>query len=55
MEGEKIKSHQKRFLKLKYFSPLEILTSLLFEETLGAFLFPSLFFYMLRLLRTQGF
>jgi hypothetical protein len=27
MEGEKIKSHQKEFLKLKCFSPLKILTS----------------------------
>jgi hypothetical protein len=49
MEGEKIESHQKGyFLKLKYFSPLRILTSPLFEETLGAFLFLphfSLFFY----------
>jgi hypothetical protein len=39
-------SHQKEFLKLKFFSPLKILTSLLFEETLGAFIF------MLGLLRT---
>jgi hypothetical protein len=30
------------FLKLKYFSPVRILTSPLFEETLGAFLFLSL-------------
>jgi hypothetical protein len=37
MEGEKMESHQKECLKLKYFSPLQILTSLLFEETLGAF------------------
>jgi hypothetical protein len=37
MEGEKIESHQKGFLKLKCFSPLKILTSCLFEETLGAF------------------
>jgi hypothetical protein len=34
---------KKRFLKLKYFSPLIILTSPLFEETLGAFLFLPLF------------
>jgi hypothetical protein len=49
------------FLKLKCFSPLRILTSPLFEETLGAFLFFlffyffnnfSLSFFMLRLLRT---
>jgi hypothetical protein len=32
------------FLKLKCFSPLRILTSSLFEETLGAFLFLPLFF-----------
>jgi hypothetical protein len=32
-----MESHQKECLKLKYFSPLQILTSLLFEETLGAF------------------
>jgi hypothetical protein len=30
---------KRRFLKLKCFSPLRILTSPLFEETLGAFLF----------------
>jgi hypothetical protein len=34
--------YKKEFLKLKYFSPLKILTSLLFEETLGAFF---LFFF----------
>jgi hypothetical protein len=58
MEGEKMESHQKGFfLKLKCCSPLRILTSPLFEETLGAFLFLplfSLFFSMLRLLRTWG-
>jgi hypothetical protein len=32
------------FLKLKCFSPLRILSSPLFEETLGAFLFLPLFF-----------
>jgi hypothetical protein len=42
MEGEKMESHRKGFLKFKYFSPLKILTSPLFEEILGAFL--SLFF-----------
>jgi hypothetical protein len=36
--------HQKGFLKLKCFSPLKILTSPLFEETLGAFLSFLLFF-----------
>jgi hypothetical protein len=41
MEGEQMESHQKGFLKLKCFSPLNILTSPLFEETLGAFLFLS--------------
>jgi hypothetical protein len=42
------------FLKLKCFSPLRILTSSLFEETLGAFLFLPLFFLfsMLCLLTT---
>jgi hypothetical protein len=46
MEGKKIGSHQKRFLKLKRFSPLKMLTYPLFEETFGAFLFLflSLFF-----------
>jgi hypothetical protein len=27
MEGEKMESHQKGFFKLKFFSPLKILTS----------------------------
>jgi hypothetical protein len=52
---------KRRFLKLMCFSPLRILTSPLFEETLGAFLFHPLFssilfslFSMLRLLRTWG-
>jgi hypothetical protein len=35
-----MESHWKGFLKLKCFSPLKILTSPLFEETLGAFLSP---------------
>jgi hypothetical protein len=39
-----MKSHQKGFLKLKCFCPLKILTSPLFEETLGAFFFLSFFF-----------
>jgi hypothetical protein len=43
--GVKMESHRKGFLKLKCFSPLKILTSLLFEETLGAFLFLPLFFF----------
>jgi hypothetical protein len=38
-----MESHQKGFLKLKCFSPLKILTSLLFEETLRVFLFSSFF------------
>jgi hypothetical protein len=56
-----MESHQKGFLKLKYFSPLRILTSPLFEETLGAFLFfflsfliLFLYFSVLCLLRTWG-
>jgi hypothetical protein len=42
---------------LKCFSSLRILTSPLFEETLGVFLFLPLFFFfsMLCLLRTEGF
>jgi hypothetical protein len=46
MEEEKMGSHRKGFLKLKCLSPLKMLTSPLFEETLGAFLFLplSLFF-----------
>jgi hypothetical protein len=43
MEGEKMESHRKGFLMLKYFFPLKILTSPLFEETLGAFLSIPLF------------
>jgi hypothetical protein len=46
MDGEKMESHQKGFLMLKCFSPLKILTSPLFEETLGAFLcLPLVFFF----------
>jgi hypothetical protein len=37
--------NQKRFLKLNCFSPLKILSSPLFEETLGAFIFLPLFFF----------
>jgi hypothetical protein len=44
MEGEKMGSHRKGFLKLKCLSPLKMLTSHLFEETLGAFLSLPLFF-----------
>jgi hypothetical protein len=39
-----MESHQKGFLKSKCFPPLKILTSPLFEETLGAFLSLPLFF-----------
>jgi hypothetical protein len=39
-----MESHQKGFLKLKCFSPLKILTSPLFKETLGVFLSIPLFF-----------
>jgi hypothetical protein len=46
MEGEKMESHQKGFFKLKYFFLLKYWLPLLFEETLGAFLFPSHFFYI---------
>jgi hypothetical protein len=43
MEGEKMGSHRKGFLKLKCLSPLKMLTSPLFEETFGATFFsPSL-------------
>jgi hypothetical protein len=44
MEGEKMGSHQEGFLKLMCLSPLKMLTSPLFEETLGAFLSLPLFF-----------
>jgi hypothetical protein len=47
-------SHQKGFLKLKCLSPLKMLTSPLFEETLETFLSLPLFFFAL-LLRTWGF
>jgi hypothetical protein len=40
-----MKSHQKGFLRLKYFSPIKISTSPLFEETLKAFSFSSSFFF----------
>jgi hypothetical protein len=45
MEGEKMESHQKGFLKSNCFSPLKILASSLFEETLGAFLSLPLSFF----------
>jgi hypothetical protein len=44
IEGEKMGSHRKGFLKLKCLSPLKILASPLFEESLGAFLSLPLFF-----------
>jgi hypothetical protein len=37
MEGEKMRSHRKGFLKLKCLSSLKMLTSHLFEETFGDF------------------
>jgi hypothetical protein len=43
MEGEKMGSHRKGFLKLKRLYPLKMLTSPLFEVTFGAFLFLSFF------------
>jgi hypothetical protein len=45
--GENEITSKRIFLKLKYFSPLRILTSPLFEETLGAFLFLPLFPFFL--------
>jgi hypothetical protein len=54
--GEKMGSHRKRFLNLKCISPLKMLTSPLFEETLGAFLSLPLFsLFLLCVLRTWGF
>jgi hypothetical protein len=44
MEGEKMESHQKEDFELEVFFPLKILTSPLFEETLGALFFLPLFF-----------
>jgi hypothetical protein len=41
--GEHGITSKRIFLKLKCFSPLRILTSPLFEETLGAFLFLPFF------------
>jgi hypothetical protein len=46
IEGEKIGSHKKGFLNLKCLSPLKMLTSPLFEETLGVFLSLPLFFWL---------
>jgi hypothetical protein len=45
MEGEKMGSLQKGFLKLKCLSSLKILTSILFEETHGALLSLRLSFF----------
>jgi hypothetical protein len=45
--GENGITSKRIFLKLKCFSPLRILTSPLFEETLEAFLFLSLFLFFL--------
>jgi hypothetical protein len=44
MEGRKWNHIKKKILNLKCFSPLRILTSLLFEETIGAFFSFSSFF-----------
>jgi hypothetical protein len=44
--GENGITSKRIFLKLKCFSPLRILTSPLFEETLGTFLFLPLFFFL---------
>jgi hypothetical protein len=46
MEGERIESHQKEYFEVEVFSTLRILTSPLFEETLGAFLFLPPFFFL---------
>jgi hypothetical protein len=55
IEGEKMGSHRKEFLKLKCLSPVKMLTSPLFEEIFGAFLFLSLSLsLLLHLLRTWG-
>jgi hypothetical protein len=40
-------SHRKGFLKLKRLSPLKMLTSSLFEETFGDFLFLFVFVFLL--------
>jgi hypothetical protein len=45
--GEEDGITSKGFLKLKYFSPLRILTSPLFEESLRAFISLPLFFFAL--------
>jgi hypothetical protein len=44
--GENRITSKRIFLKLKCFSLLKILTTPLFEETLGVFLFLPLFFYV---------
>jgi hypothetical protein len=41
-----MRSHQNDFLNLKCLSPLKKLTSPLFEETFGAFLFFFFFFFV---------
>jgi hypothetical protein len=45
--GENAITSKRIFLKLKCFSPLRILTSALFEETLGDFLFLPLFLFFI--------
>jgi hypothetical protein len=50
MDGETIESHQKEFLKLKYFSPFKILTSPFIcrdPQSFLFFIFFSLFFSLL--------
>jgi hypothetical protein len=49
MEGEKMKSHKKDVFEVEVFFPLRILTSPIFEETVGA-LFFFLFFSFLFLI-----
>jgi hypothetical protein len=48
-------SHRKGFLKLKRLSPLKMLTSSLFEETFGDFLFLFLFVFVFLLLSLSFF
>jgi hypothetical protein len=54
MDGEKMRSHQKGFLKLKCLSPLKLLTSPLFEETFGAFIFSFSHFFSAPSLENLG-
>jgi hypothetical protein len=54
MEGEKMGSHKKGSLKLKCLSPLKMLTSPLFEETLTSSLFLPLSFFFAPSLENLG-